>query len=302
MNLINAINKVVNRQPHDTNTIKELREAQEMNKRANIVSIGQLQLRTLVASANTSTQVTKPMGEQRPTNLIEQLGIKYIGGLSSNFVYPIISGNNCKWEDETSQVDESNTAFSAITLQPRRLASYVEYSRDVVMNPSTQVAEAIQEDLLNSVISKVQSTMLNELYDSAHTMSISGYNDIVNLEYSAASKNISNAVYVVSPSAAKSLKTMTNGNSPILVNGKIDNCQVYETPSLSGDTIIFGDFSKVLIGQFGAYDVTIDNVTKAKDGIIRLTINSYWDFDKIDSNAFVFATTATEQAVADAEE
>ncbi len=76
-------------------------------------------------------------------------------------------------------------------------------------------------------------------------------------------------------------------------NGMINGYKVVETPSLDGEKVIFGDFSKLLLGQFGGYDVTCDNVTMQHVATIKLIINSWWDWGKIDPNAFAFATTAT---------
>lgn len=292
MNLIKTINQVIKKENISTN--KEIKEAQELNKRANIVSIGQIQMRTIKASGNTETSVNRPEAAQRPKNLIKDLGIKYIDGLSANFVYPIINNNNSEWVGETEEISANDTEFDSISLQPKRLASYVEYSKDVILNPSVEVGESIQEDLINSVYDKVQTTMFNDIYDSASTITVSGYSDIVNLEYIAATKNISNGVYLVSPLAAKSLKLMKNGDSPIISNGMINGYRVIESPSLSGESIIFGDFTKLLLGQWGALDITLDSVTKAPKGIVRLTINSYWNWGIIDDNAFVFGTTDTE--------
>lgn len=292
MNLLKTINEVVRKEDHDTATKREMQKAQDLNKRANIVNIGQIQFRAITSSGNVGTQVAQPLGQQRAANLIEELGVKYLDGLSANFVYPIMDGNTSYWVDETEQVTESNTSFNAISLQPKRLSTYVEYSRDIILNPSTNVAEAIQNDVINSIYEKVQDTLLNDVYDSANTTSISAYSDVVDFEYAA--KNINNPIYVVSPLAAKKLKTMKNGDTPIFQNGMIDGISVYITPSLSGERIILGDFSRLLLAQWGSLDVTIDDVTKAKNGIIRLIVNSYWNYGKIDDNAFVYGTTETE--------
>ena len=290
MNLLKTINEVIRKETHDIETRKEQKKCAEINKRANINACGQLQIRTISASGNVGTQVNEPMTQQRPKNLIADLGVKYLPELASNFVYPILNGNESQWVGENEDGTENDVTFNSISLQPKRLVSYVEYSKDVILNPSTSVADAIQEDLINSIYDKVQYTMFNDIVDSAATISISGADDVIEFEYSASTKDINNGVYLVSPLAAKRLKKIKNGDTPIYQNGTLNGYKVIETSSLEDNIIIFGDFNKLLLAQWGTLDVTIDDVTKANKGIIRLIINSFWNWGKIDNNAFAFGS------------
>ena len=289
MNLINTINTLINKREFDAKTKQEIKEANEINKRANIVSIGQIQMRAISANGNAPTKVMQPMAQQRAKNLIEELGIKYLTELSANFSYPILDGTQSKWVEEMEEITESETSFKGLNLTPKRLGTYVEYSRDLVLNPSTNVAESIQEDLINSIYEKVQNTMFNDIYNSFEPSQINTYSDIIDFEFKASQNKISNGVYIVSPNAAKALKLMKNGDTPIYTNGMINGNRVIETPSLEGNAVIFGDFTKMLLAQWGSIDITYDDVTKASKGIIRLIANSYWNWGAIDSNAFVVA-------------
>jgi len=40
---------------------------------------------------------------------------------------------------------------------------------------------------------------------------------------------------------------------------------------------IFGDFSNVLIGEWGFYDMVVDNITQKKSGLIEITVNQFLD-------------------------
>lgn len=290
MNLLKTINEVIKKESHDIETRNEIKKCETINRKANINALGQIQFRTISASGNVGTSVNVPMTQQRPKNLIEELNIKYLKELGSNFVYPLINGNISQWVNELEDATINDVEFESLSLQPNRLVSYVEYSKDVVLNPSTDIANAIQEDLINSVFDKVQETMFNDIIDSANTISISGTDDIIDFEYSGSSNNISNGVYLISPLAAKKLKKMLNGNSPIYQNGMINGYKVIETPSLKDSNVIFGDFSKLLLAQWGSFDITIDDVTKANKGIIKLIINTYWNWGMIDNKAFIFGS------------
>ncbi len=295
MNLLEKIQAVANKK-ESREFQKENEKAREAFKRAQITPIGQIQTRGIITATNdiVGKQVGRPQTEQRPQNLIEELGIKFLSGLTSNFSYPCINGNTSEWVDETEEGNASNATFSSLQLRPKRLLSFVEYSNEVVLNPNTDVAGAIEEDLINSIWEKVQDTMFNDIFNDDSAMTLSNYNDIVSFELTASQQKISNGIYIVSPIAASKLKTMLNGSMPIYFNGMINGHRVIETPSLEGEKVIFGDWSKLMLGQWGeGLDITVDNVTKQHLAIIKLIINSWWNWGMIDSNGFVFATTET---------
>ena len=275
--------------------VKNDKEVKDLFTRAQITTIGQIQRRGVItASGNVGTQVARPQTQQRAHNLIEELGIHYLTGLSANFTYPRIDGTTSEWVSETEAGSVTNTTFEGLNLSPRRLLSYVEYSNEIVLNPNTDVAGAIEEDLINSIWEKVQDTMFNDIYDGEHATTLSTYADVIAFELAASNQKISNGIYLVSPTAASKLKTMLIGDiAPVMVNGMIDGYRVIETPSLEGEKIIFADFTKLLLGQFGGLDIVCDAVTKSPQGIIKLICNSWWDWNMKDPNGFAFATTET---------
>ena len=40
---------------------------------------------------------------------------------------------------------------------------------------------------------------------------------------------------------------------------------------------IFGDWSQVMIGEWGFYDMVVDNISRKKEGLIEITVNSFLD-------------------------
>ena len=285
--LFSKIQDFINKKEVNNTDVKDL------FTRAQINCIGQIQTRGAIsANGYAGTEVARPMAEQRPANLIQELGVKFIEGLTANFIYPRIDGNVSKWATEFEEVSFDGATFESVKLNPRRLVSYVEYSNELILNPNTDVAGAIEEDVIKSIWETVQNTMFNDIYSSTNATTIANYNDIVAFELAASQKKINNGVYLVSPTAASKLKKMLNGSMPVMNNGYMNGFRVIETPSLEGEKIIFGDFTKLLLGQFGGLDVLCDNVTKQHLATIRLICNNYFDWGMIDPNAFAFATTA----------
>lgn len=275
-------------------------------KRANIVPTGQFQFRDAYSPNGVHTgsygvekEVYRPTPQQRAKNLIEELGIKFIQGLTANAQYPLIDGNISQWVEECEAGNIENTTFTSITLSPRRLLSYVELGNELVLNPTTDLLGAVEEDMKEAIYAKVLDTMLKELVTNHEaetnptTYTIAEYSDIIDLELVASGKKMVQPIYLVSPTAASKLKAMTTTVFPVMIDGKINGFQVIETPYLDNEDIILADWTRLVLGNFGGFDVTVDDITQQHLGIIRLIINSWWDWDILDSNSFLYATTAS---------
>ena len=218
--------------------------------------------------------------------------------LTENLVYPLISSQTTAQLDETENPQEfiDQISFSSLLLKPKRFFSYVEYSKQILMSNNAELVSSLLKDMELAIIETVEGDVFNGIYDSESASTISDYADIVALELAASQKKITNPVYVVSPLAAQKLKSMLNSVFPVwmgdrLITGKM----VVESPLLSGEKVILGDWSRLVVGIWDRQsDYTLDDFTGAKDGIAKIIINSYWNGGIVDPDAFVFATTETE--------
>ena len=242
-----------------------------------------------------SNKVVRPEQEARPQTLTELLGIRVLPNLTTNITYPLIDGDESQWLEECEEGSIEDITFSSISLVPRRLFTYNELANDVVINPDADLQQAVTDDMVAALWAKVEKTMMNDIYsDSDNTINyISDYSDLIDLEQSASEANIKNPIYLVSPKSAAKLKAMTTTVFPVYYNGKIDNIPVVETPYFSGDEVILADWSKLVLGSWGI-KLTADKYTKANVGVIRLIINSYWDWDRLDKSQFIYASTGEE--------
>lgn len=244
-----------------------------------------------------SKTIEKPMVALKPENLFNRLGVKVLDKLTNNVGYPLINSQSTMLLEETENPQSfiDSLSFDSITLKPKRFFSYVEYDKQIILSNDADVVGSMVEDLENSIVEKVEETAFNELFNGDTAISIEDYSDIVALELAAAQAKINNPVYIVSPIAASKLKTMTNNVFPIWVGDKlITGKTIIETPLLSDENIILGDFSRMVVGIWDKMsDYTFNPISKAKDGIVQIIINSYWDAGSIDPNAFVFGSTAS---------
>ena len=106
-----------------------------------------------------------------------------------------------------------------------------------------------------------------------------------------------NLSFVANPTTAAILKARAKENGyPSYVldeSGMMAGYRVYESNQIGASTLLFGDFSKVLVGQFGGVEMVIDEYTQARSGLVVLTTQVLMDVATLDTNAFAKSTTVS---------
>ena len=60
-------------------------------------------------------------------------------------------------------------------------------------------------------------------------------------------------------------------------NGAVDGTEALSTSNIAEKRFAYGDFSNVVIANWGNLDITVDPMTKAASGLVRLVVNFYCD-------------------------
>lgn len=216
-------------------------------------------------------------------NIFERLGATKISGLINNINYPYITQNNVQFKANGYEPKEMK--FGNVELKPKRIVALCNYSVEIVNTTNIDVQNAFVSDLLSSIEQAFEKALLSDeqettdlpkgLFNGITPTNVAAYKDIVEMEYQATTKEMSNLTYIVSPQAAKVLKMMTNGSVPVYQNGMINGIKVYETSNVQEGYMCLIDASKMVIGDWGMCDIVIDKVTHISEGYIELTINTY---------------------------
>lgn len=220
----------------------------------------------------------------KPTNnIFERLGATKISGLIANINYPYITQNNVQFK--ANGYDPKEMKFGSIELKPKRIVAQCKYNVDLVNSTNVDVQNAFTNDLLSSIEQAFEKAILSDtqetkdfpkgLFNGITPTNVTAFKDIVEMEYTASSKDMANLTYLVSPKAAKALKTMANGSVPVLCNGTINGIKTIETNNVQEGYMCLLDASKLVIGDWGVCDITFDKVTHISEGYIVLTINTF---------------------------
>lgn len=312
--LLKAIRNVAENRQFDPLTAKIVADGQKEQRQAGLNSVGQIfipfeQRAAVSVTAEGSDIVgTNLMAIEpalRAKNVLVQSGAKFMTGLSGNVQIPRLSPSNVGWQNEVGQAVDGAPTFDNVTLTPHRLTCFVDLSKQLLVQDSLSVEEAIRQDIIAAITSKLEATILSA---DARTVSNPGglmagktptavatFADICKLEAAVESAGVLNPVsYVVSPSVRANFRDMTKGKGMQLayVDNSLDGATVLSTGNMKDKHFIVADWTNLALAQFGSLDITVDSYSQAVNGCVRLVINSYWDCQAIRPEAFQFGKFA----------
>lgn len=312
--LLKAIRNVAENRNFDPLTAKVVADGQKEMRQAGLNTVGQIYIPfeqraavsvTAEGSDIVGTNLMAIEPALRAKNVLVQSGAKFMTGLSGNVQIPRLSPSNVGWQNEVGQAVDGAPTFDNVTLTPHRLTCFVDLSKQLLVQDSLSVEEAIRQDIIAAITSKLEATILSA---DARTVSNPGglmagktptavatFADICKLEAAVESAGVLNPVsYVVSPSVRANFRDMTKGKGMQLayVDNSLDGAVVLSTGNMKDKHFIVADWTNLALAQFGSLDITVDSYSQAVNGCVRLVINSYWDCQAIRPEAFQFGTFA----------
>lgn len=307
--LLKAIRNVAENRNFDPLTAKVVADGQKEMRQAGLNTVGQIYIPfeqraavsvTAEGSDIVGTNLMAIEPALRAKNVLVQSGAKFMTGLSGNVQIPRLSPSNVGWQNEVGQAVDGAPTFDNVTLTPHRLTCFVDLSKQLLVQDSLSVEEAIRQDIIAAITSKLEATILSA---DARTVSNPGgliagktptavatFADICKLEAAVESAGVLNPVsYVVSPSVRANFRDMTKGKGMQLayVDNSLDGATVLSTGNMKDKHFIVADWTNLALAQFGSLDITVDSYSQAVNGCVRLVINSYWDCQAIRSGAFL---------------
>jgi HK97 family phage major capsid protein len=298
MTLTNLINSVIEGRAFTEDEAKVMAEARADFAKSGISPKGQIVYRSVMATVDGQGKET--IAEDKlnlevavRNNLIAtKMGADFLGGLVGDLSIPKYAGSNVLWKGETETAENGRGAFSEINLTPKRLTATLDVSKQFLLQNSADVEAILVRDLAAAVAEKLDKTIFGEEGENVNQpgglfAGVSGekalaemtYEDVLALESAVEEKNGHNYMFIVNPKVKFALKgtQMANGLQMVFDGGEIDGFKTISSNSVASNGIICMDPRELVIGQWGAYDITVDPYTKAADGQVRLVINAYFD-------------------------
>ena len=248
--------------------------------------------------------------------VLRRAGALYLTGLRGNIAWPSYSGTKVEWEGETDEAaDGAGTITTAKTFKPRRLAAYVDLSKQLLIQESQDVETMIRQSIATAIAEKIEATALGGAETTANVpdglfTGMSGgtpaefnWANVVEMETELDSNNAlrGSLAYILHPQLVGKAKTVVKdpsgagglviGDDANWLNGimalrSTNMVSAFGTGS-KGYGAVLGNWNDYFIGQWGAVELIVDPYTQATKGTVRLVVNSYWDMGAIRDKSFV---------------
>lgn len=241
----------------------------------------------------------------------------------------LATGANAAFVEELADVSDGAGTDGGVTLQPRTMGAFVEMSRLLVMESVPAIEQIIRNDLLASAADRTEFYAIQGSGSSGQPTGILNTSGINNLDISSGTDvdaltwaDIIALVKLVEEdngivnSAAAGFLSHPAVKAKLASTAKVsstDSVQILDAPwtELYGQPIeftsnvptnldpgdggndasalIYGDFSQLIIAQFGAPSILVDPYSNSKSGTVRMVLHAELDVGV--RNAVSFAKT-----------
>jgi HK97 family phage major capsid protein len=243
----------------------------------------------------------------RARMVLGQLGATVLSGLSSNVSVPkVTTGAAGSWVAENAAPSETTQAIGQVQLSPKTCAAYTDIGRRLLVQSSADVESLIRNDITNALAVAIDSAAVNGGGSNEPT-GILQHSDVTTIamgtngaaptyaklcDVEAGPENANAAMgtmqFLTNAKVRKKLRQVeiATNSGLMLFDWRFNTILGYPTTvanivpsnltkgSASGTCsgVIFGDFSQVLIGYFGAgIDVLVDPYTGGNAGTVRVS-------------------------------
>lgn len=253
------------------------------------------------------------LGALRAKTVLGQAGATFYTGLVGDVSIPVYAGTSCAWATETGTTADGGGAFTEVTLTPKRLTTYIDVSKQFLVQDGIGAEQSLMQDLVQSIIVKVENTAFDTtasslsrpaglFYGATLTGALSGTTSFTKIVGVKAAVDTSNALtgnlaYITNPTLAavwETTSTDTGSGIFCMSNGRAAGYPVYVTSNIpvlntNYQGVAFGNWNDYVVGQWGGMDITVDPYTQAIYGKVRIIVNTYWDFKTRRSESFKLA-------------
>jgi HK97 family phage major capsid protein/HK97 family phage prohead protease len=227
----------------------------------------------------------------RNASALDQAGATVLTGLTGNLAIPRQSGaGTAYWVAESGSPTESQQTVDQVSLTPKTVAAFTDYSRRLMIQSSIDVENMVRSDLARVLALKIDLAGLYGTGSNGEPLglklttgigtenfaaAIPTFAEVVALESDVATANalLGSPVYLMNAAMRGGLKTKAKdaGSGLFVMEGNEVNGYrgVLSNQVESGD-LWFGNFADLIIGYFSGLDLMVDPYTHSTSGTVRV--------------------------------
>lgn len=254
-----------------------------------------------------------------PKLVTERLGATVLRGLQGNIDFPRNDADAAAvWATEVATATETSPTFDRLQLSPNRLAAFTDISKQVMLQSTIDMENFVRSRLNFAIAQALDTAALTggggteptgiDATSGINTVTCSSalptWAKIIEFETKTATSNadFGNLAYLVHPTIAGGLKSKekaTNTGQFVWMGtnngeGQLNGYRAVTSTLVPGAGInytgFFGNWSELIIGQWGGLDIMVNQYTKAKEAVVEIVVNSFWDVGVRHAASFCVAT------------
>lgn len=262
----------------------------------------------------------------KPASFIEMLrarsiggrvGVTFMPGLVGNVAIPKQSGaSTAYWlTNEATAITESQITLAQLALAPKTLGALTELSRLLQLQSTPAADMLVMSDFARVMALKIDLAMLEGdgtggaptgIASTAGIGSVTGtsmaYDDVVEFQTDVATGNAltPECAYVTPPAIAGLLlqrQRFSSTDTPLwqgsVLEGQMAGFLATTTTQMTAASMIFGDFSQVVIGEWGFLELALNPYSQFSAGISAIRAMQTVDVGVRQAGAFSRATSIT---------
>ncbi len=243
-----------------------------------------------------------------------RMGVTRLTGLMGNVTIPKQTGAaTAYWlSAETTQIGETQQTFVQVALTPKNVGAYTEISRQLLLQSSPAVEGIVSDDLARVVAIAADLAVLNGSGSAGQPQGIIGtggiggvtggslaYAGVLEFQADVAASNVVplRGGYVGTPAVAAVLMAemkVANDYSPCwegnIWDGSMVGFPAMSSMQLPTANLIFGDWSQIVVGEWGVLEVEVNPYANFQAGIIGIRAIYSMDVGVRYAAAFSLAT------------
>jgi HK97 family phage major capsid protein len=231
----------------------------------------------------------------RNRSVAMRMGATTMPGLVGSVSIPkqLTSATGYWFTDETGTATESNLTFGQLTLTPKTVGGYVELSRQLLLQSTPNAEGIVNADLARVIALAVDSAAIagpgtgGQPLGVAKTTGVGTanptagsavvYPDMIRFQTTVANSNamLPGFAYVTTPTVAGILMgkpRFTNSDTPIwggtILDGMVVGAPAMTSLQVGSGTMIGGDWSQVVIGEWGTLEIEANPYAQFQAGIV----------------------------------
>jgi HK97 family phage major capsid protein/HK97 family phage prohead protease len=227
----------------------------------------------------------------RNASALDQAGATVLTGLTGNVAIPRQSGAaTAYWVAESGSPTESQQTVDQVSLTPKTVAAFTDYSRRLMLQSSIDVENMVRNDLARVLALKIDLAGLYGTGSNSEPLGLKlttgigtenfaaaapTFEEVVALESDVATANalLGSPVYLMNAAMRGGLKTTKKdaGSGMFIMEGnEVNGYRGVLSNQVAAGDLWFGNFADLIIGYFSGLDIMVDPYSNSTSGTVRV--------------------------------